>query len=85
MRVPVMHVARIPPGNYRSAVFSVAMAAQDIRHERTRALRPQTNGKTEAFSKTLQAKWAYARVYTFNKERLTALPEFLGRCNNHRA
>ena len=60
------------------------MAAHGIRHKWTRAFCPQTNGKAEAFNKTLQNEWAYARVYTSNEERLAALPEFLNRYNNHR-
>ena len=71
-------------GNYRSTVFGTAVAAHGIRHKRTRPFRPQTNGKAEAFNKTLQAEWAYARVYISNEERLATLPQFLDRYNNHR-
>lgn len=39
--------------------------------------RPQTNGKAEAFIKTLQREWAYRRPYTSNPERLEALHAFL--------
>ena len=60
------------------------MTTQGIRHKWTRPFRPQTNGKAEAFNKTLQNEWAYARVYLSNEERLAALPEFLNRYNNHR-
>ena len=71
-------------GNYRSTVFGTAVTTQGIRHKWTRPFRPQTNGKAEAFNKTLQNEWAYARVYLSNEERLAALPEFLNRYNNHR-
>ena len=71
-------------GNYRSTIFGAAVAGHGVRHKRTRPFRPQTNGKAEAFNKTLQAEWAYARVYTSNEERLAALPEFLDQYNNHR-
>lgn len=71
-------------GNYRSTVFGTAVAAHGIKHKWTRPFRPQTNGKAEAFNKTLQTEWAYARVYTSNEERLALLPQFLHRYNNHR-
>jgi transposase InsO family protein len=35
----------------------------------TRAYRPQTNGKAERFTKTLQADWAYARPFNSSEER----------------
>ncbi len=82
--VPVRRILTDNGGNYRSTVFGTAVAAHGIRHKWTRAFRPQTNGKAEAFNKTLQNEWAYAHVYTSNEERLAALPEFLDRYNNHR-
>ncbi|MCC6388922.1 MAG: transposase, partial [Dehalococcoidia bacterium] len=46
-----------------------------LRH--TRPYRPQTNGKAEAFNKTLQREWAYRRLYSSNEERLAVLQPFL--------
>ena len=46
--------------------------------------RPQTNGKAEAFNKTLQREWAYVRLYRSNAERLAALPLFLQEYNGDR-
>ena len=48
-----------------------------VKLKRTRPFRPQTNGKAEAFNKTLQREWAYRRSYYSNAERLAALPIFL--------
>ena len=35
--------------------------------------RPQTNGKSERFNRTLLDEWAYVRMYRSNDERLRAL------------
>ena len=51
---------------------------------RTRPCRPQTNGKAEAFNKTLQREWAYIRLYRSNGERITALTPFLEEYNENR-
>jgi len=69
---------------YRSHEFRDVAAAHTIRLKRTRPYRPQTNGKAEAFNKTLQNEWAYIRPYTSNLERLDALPDFLAYYNHHR-
>ncbi len=53
-------------------------------HKRTRPRRPQTNGKSERFNRTLLDEWAYARPFDSNNKRLLALPEFVDRYNNHR-
>lgn len=45
---------------------------------------PWTNGKVERFNRTLQAEWAYARVYTSNTRRAKALPRWLNEYNHHR-
>ena len=36
------------------------------RHKRTRPHRPQTNGKSERFNRTMLDEWAYARPYETN-------------------
>jgi transposase InsO family protein len=64
-------------GCYRSKVFGAAATMLAVQLRRTRPFRPQTNGKAEAFNKTLQREWAYRRPYFSNHERLDALPVFL--------
>lgn len=64
--------------NYRkSGAFIATAEAHGIGRRHTRPYRPQTNGKAEAFNKTLQREWAYRRLYTTNEERLAALQPFL--------
>lgn len=64
--------------NYRkSTAFIQTAEAHGISRKHTRPYRPQTNGKAEAFNKTLQREWAYRRLYTSNEERLAALQPFL--------
>ena len=67
-----------------SRLFTDTAAARNIRLKRTRPFRPQTNGKTEAFNKILQAEWAYQRPYYSNRERLDTLPGFLAYYNHRR-
>jgi transposase InsO family protein len=68
-------------GNYRSRVFGESAAALGIGLRRTRPYRPQTNGKAEAFNKTLQREWAFRRLYRSNQERRDALGAFLNDYN----
>lgn len=68
-------------GNYRSRIFGEAAVALGIGLRRTRPYRPQTNGKAEAFNKTLQREWAFRRLYSSNQERLDALAVFLNDYN----
>ena len=71
-------------GNYRSKVFATAASGHNITLKRTRPYRPQTNGKAEAFNKTLQREWAYRRPYPSEPDRLAALAPFLHDYNHHR-
>ena len=71
-------------GNYRSYAVAAVAATNGVRLKRTRPYRPQTNGKAEAFNKTLQREWAYVRLYCSNAERLAALPRFLQEYNDDR-
>ena len=64
--------------------FQAALSDVRARHKRTRPRRPQTNGKSERFNRTLLDEWAYARPYGSNNERLLALPDFVDHYNNHR-
>jgi transposase InsO family protein len=69
---------------YRSFAWRDACAALGIKHKRTRPYRPQTNGKSERFHRTLADGWAYARLYGSETERRTALPGWLHFYNQHR-
>ncbi len=71
-------------GNYRSYAVAAVAATNGVRLKRTRPYRPQTNGKAEAFNKTLQREWAYVRLYSSNSQRLAALPRFLQEYNGDR-
>ena len=68
-------------GCYRSHAFAAAASLLDVKLRRTRPFRPQTNGKAEAFNKTLQREWAYRQAYSSNAERHDALPIFLADYN----
>ena len=69
---------------YRSAIHALACRALNIRHLRTRAYRPQTNGKAERFIRTMLAGWAYGALYRNSTERTAALDGWLWHYNHHR-
>ena len=69
--------------NYKRQ-YDDAAAGLGITHKRTRPRRPQTNGKAERVIKTLVHEWAYARLYTTNRERADALPVFVDFYNRRR-
>jgi transposase InsO family protein len=69
---------------YRSAIHSLACRALGIRHLRTRAYRPQTNGKAERFIRTMLGGWAYGAIYGSSRERTAALDGWLFTYNHHR-
>lgn len=69
---------------YRSVVHAIACRALGIRHLRTRAYRPQTNGKAERFIRTMLGGWAYGAIYRSSEERSVALDGWLWRYNHHR-
>lgn len=83
-----VRIERVMTDNAKNYVQSrdFQAALSDIRalHKRTRPRRPQTNGKSERFNRTLLDEWAYRRPYETNNERLTALPAFVNHYNNHR-
>lgn len=68
----------------RSSHFKAVAARYDIGQRFTRPYRSQTNGKAEAFNKTLQREWAYRRPYLSNASRLDELPVFLHDYNHDR-
>lgn len=56
--------------------------------KKTRAYRPQTNGKAERFIRTMLERWAYAYPYTNEHARIDALTpslDFYNRFRPHRA
>jgi transposase InsO family protein len=69
---------------YRSLVHTIACRTLGIRHLRTRAYRPQTNGKAERFIRTLLGGWAYGAIYRTSAERTAALDGWLWHYNHHR-
>jgi transposase InsO family protein len=69
---------------YCSAIHAIACRALRIRHLRTRAYRPQTNGKAERFIRTLVSGWAYGAIYRSSAERTAALDGWLSHYNHHR-
>jgi transposase InsO family protein len=69
---------------YRSTMHAIACRTLDLRHLRTRAYRPQTNGKAERFIRTMLAGWAYGAIYRSSSERTAALPGWLEHYNYRR-
>jgi transposase InsO family protein len=69
---------------YRSLVHTIACRALGIRHLRTRAYRPQTNGKAERFIRTMLGGWAYGAIYRNSNERTAALDGWLWHYNHYR-
>jgi transposase InsO family protein len=73
----IQHIQRVRTDNgacYRSIPWREAMATTSTRHHRTRAYRPQTNGKVERFNRTLLNEWAYAQPYQSETHRLRNPP-----------
>jgi transposase InsO family protein len=71
-------------GAYRSTLHALACKALGLRHLRTRAYRPQTNGKAERFIRTLLGGWAYGAIYGSTAERAAALDGWLFTYNHRR-
>jgi transposase InsO family protein len=71
-------------GAYRSTVHALACTLLGLRHLRTRAYRPQTNGKAERFIRTLINSWAYGPIYRSSHERTAALDSRLWHYNHQR-
>jgi transposase InsO family protein len=69
---------------YRSMVHTIACRTLGIQHLRTRAYRPQTNGKAERFIRTMLGGWAYGAIYRNSRDRTTALDGWLWHYNHER-
>jgi transposase InsO family protein len=69
---------------YRSRLHASACRELGLRHLRTEAYRPRTNGKAERFIRTLLGGWAYRHTYRTSAERTAALDPFLDFYNRRR-
>ena len=69
---------------YVSTAFRTACEALAIRHKRTRAYTPRTNGKAERFIQTLLREWAYVVPYATSRERRDRLRRYLRFYNRER-
>jgi transposase InsO family protein len=65
-------------------VHAVVCRTLGLKHLRTQAYRPQTNGKAERFIRTLLEGWAYAALYRNSAERTAALDGWLWHYNHRR-
>lgn len=82
--IRIEHVITDNGSNYTSEAFRKAAGVMEICLHRTRPYRPQTNGKAEAFIKTLKREWAYKTIYQSNAERVDALGVFVDYYNHRR-
>jgi transposase InsO family protein len=71
-------------GAYRSTIHALACKTLGLKHLRTRAYRPQTNGKAERFIRTMLGGWAYGAIYTNSSDRTAALDGWLFTYNHRR-
>jgi transposase len=71
-------------GAYRSTIHALACKALGLKHLRTRAYRPQTNGKAERFIRTMLGGWAYGAIYRSSEDRAAALDGWLFTYNHRR-
>ncbi len=55
-----------------------------IKHLRTQAYRPRTNGKVERFHQTMAREWGYGMAYRSHHHRNQALPHWLTYYNQNR-
>ena len=69
---------------YRSNTFQKALKDTRTTPKRTRAYRPQTNGKVERFHRILNEEWAYAHDWHTDTQRSDAHQAFMSHYNEHR-
>jgi transposase InsO family protein len=69
---------------YRSKLHAACCRELDLKHLRTKAYRPRTNGKAERFIQTLTQNWAHGALYNSSDQRTQALPGWLDRYNHKR-
>ena len=69
---------------YVSRAFRATCAALALRHLRTRAYTPRTNGKAERFIQTLLREWAYVEPYASSRTRRRTLRPYVQYYNRQR-
>ena len=69
---------------YVSKAFRKACKRLRLKHIRTKAYTPKTNGKAKRFIQTALREWAYAQAYPTSDRRAQQLPIWLHRYNWHR-
>jgi transposase InsO family protein len=69
---------------YLSHLWRDTCTDLQITHKRTRAYRPQTNGKVERLHRTMADGWAYKKLYTSENARRAALAGWIHQYNHHR-
>ena len=69
---------------FMSRVWRDTCAELGISHKRTRAYRPQTNGKAERFIQSALREWAYGIAYEQSSERTAMLAKWQHHYNWHR-
>ncbi len=82
-----IHVERVLSDNgpaYRSFVFRDACRSAGIRHTRTKARHPWTNGRAERFIGTIQRECAYRDHFSADAERALAIALFVPWYNTQR-
>jgi transposase InsO family protein len=62
---------------YRSRTFGRLLRRLAVRHSRTRAYRPQTNGKVERWIRTVLSECLYLEVFASSEQRRLALARFI--------
>lgn len=69
---------------YVSRLFRATCEELRLRHLRTRAYTPRTNGKAERFIQTLLREWAYVEPYASSRDRRRQLRPYLQYYNRQR-
>ena len=69
---------------YRAHVHAAACARLRVKHLRTRAYRPRTNGKAERFIQTMLRECAYGQAFDSSQQRRRALRRWLTYYNKRR-
>ncbi|HEX8054389.1 MAG TPA: IS481 family transposase, partial [Thermoleophilaceae bacterium] len=64
--------------------LSELLELRQIKHLRTQAYRPRTNGKVERFHQTMAREWGYGLAYRSHHHRNRALPDWLAYYNERR-